>query len=248
MGGGIISVVGVFRLRSSELRACTSFVSNGSFSRHCITPILEFISSRHPRPNSSGCRNGLTNPSDEELSLRDILAMDGMLLVGMAEMDDASKLSFVLHCVDGDNWARNGKKRKAVAIMGGTEASQVGVVSSVAASAGDDGPSSGTTTPGRASAAVAPDSFRVLVPGVDGARTADCLVGKSFVIAGTFPEAGNSDELGVSNVKAMIQSFGGDVITRFSKKSSECNTSLGYVDVLRQIVDNRKAHVCIFFG
>lgn len=154
--------------------------------------------------NSSGCRNGLTNPSDEELSLRDLLAMDGMFLVGVAAMDDASKLSFVRHCVDGDNWARNGKKRKAVAIMGGAEASQGGPVSSVAVSTGEDGSSSGTTTtnvPGRASAAVVPDSFRVLVPGVDGARAADCLVGKSFVIAGTFPEAGNSDELGVANVK-----------------------------------------------
>ena len=46
----------------------------------------------------------------------------------------------------------------------------------------------------------------------------------------------------------MIQSFGGDVTTRFSKKSSECNISLWYFDVLRQIVDNRRAHVCIFVG
>jgi hypothetical protein len=202
--------------------------------------------------NSSGCRNGLTNPSDEESSLRDLLAMDGMLLVGVAGMDDASKLSFVRHCVDADNWARNGKKRKVVAIMAVPDASvglgsAVQSASSVAVSSGEDGPSSAkTTTDG--SSFVFPGKFRILVPGVDGARAADSLVGQSFVIAGTFPEAGSSDELGVANVKAMIQSFGGDVITRFSKKSSECNTPLGYFDVLRIIISNRRAYVCIYFG
>jgi hypothetical protein len=172
--------------------------------------------------------------------------MEGMLLVGVAAMDDASKLSFVRHCVDVENWARNRKKRKAVAIMMGPEASggaglAVGSrsASSFAVSAGGDGPTSATTTmttvPGGDFAAgsgfVTPGNFRVLVPGVDGARADNALVGQSFVIAGTFPEAGNPDEVGVANVKAMIQSFGGDVITRFSKKSSECNTSLGYFDL-----------------
>ena len=68
-------------------------------------------------------------------------------------------------------------------------------------------------------------SFRVLVPGVDGARGNDALSEQSFVITGTFPEAGGVDA-GVGNVKAMIESFGGSVITRFSKKTSEFYTSL----------------------
>ena len=175
--------------------------------------------------------------------MRDLLAMEGMLLVGVSALDEASKLSFVRHCVDADNWARNGKKRKAVAIMGpgaaasgdAVAASERGSATSAAAS-GEDGPPSSTTTtvPCGVSAAagfVVPGSFRVLVPGVDGASAGDALAGQSFVIAGTFPEAGggDADAVGVANVKAMIQSFGGGVITRFSKKSSEFTTSVWYL-------------------
>jgi hypothetical protein len=159
--------------------------------------------------------------------------MEGMLLVGVSALDVSSKLSFVRHCVDADNWARSGKKRKAAAIMGpeaavsgdAVAASERGSASSSAAAAGEDGPPSSTTT------TVVPSSFRVLVPGVDGARAGDALAGQSFVITGTFPEAGggDADVVGVANVKAMIQSFGGGVITRFSKKSSEFTTSVGYL-------------------
>ena len=74
--------------------------------------------------------------------------------------------------------------------------------------------------------------------------------GQSFVITGTFPEAGggDADAVGVANVKAMIQSFGGGVITRFSKKSSEFTTSVGYVLVMccEELLYNGKALVCIY--
>ena len=177
-------------------------------------------------------RNGLTNPSDESASLRDLLAMEGILLVGASAMDDSSRSSFVRHCADVENWARNGKrkKRKVVAIMG--QDASGGAVGS--ASSPPPGEVEATTVPGGVSAAagsgfVVPGSFRVLVPGVDGAVADDALFGQSFVITGTFPEAGggDADAVGVANVKAMIQSFGGSVITRFSKKSSECETSCG---------------------
>jgi hypothetical protein len=157
--------------------------------------------------------------------------MEGILLVGASAMDDSSRSSFVRHCVDVENWARNGKrKRKVVAIMG-QDASGGAAGSASSAPAGEF---EATTVPGGVSAAagsgfVVPGSFRVLVPGVDGAVADDALLGQSFVITGTFPEAGggDADAVGVANVKAMIQSFGGSVITRFSKKSSECETSCG---------------------
>ena len=184
--------------------------------------------------------------------MRDLLAMEGMLLVGVSALDEASKLSFVRHCVDADNWAGNGKKRKAVAIMGAAasgdavaasehgSASASSSASSSAVPAGEDGPPSSATTAVPGGVSVVPGSFRVLVPGVDGARAGDALAGQSFVITGTFPEAGggDADAVGVANVKAMIQSFGGGVITRFSKKSSEFTTSVWgcTCDVLRGVV------------
>ena len=178
--------------------------------------------------------------------MRDLLAMEGMLLVGVSALDEASKLSFVRHCVDADNWAGTGKKRKAVAIMGAAAsgdavaASEHGSASSSAVPAGEDGPPSSATTAVPGGVSVVPGSFRVLVPGVDGARAGDALAGQSFVITGTFPEAGggDADAVGVATVKAMIQSFGGGVITRFSKKSSEFTTSVWgcTCDVLRGVV------------
>ena len=55
-------------------------------------------------------------------------------------------------------------------------------------------------------------SFVVLVPGVGGALNDDqFLRGNTFLISGTFPEVGGGDEdaVGVANIKATIQSFGG---------------------------------------
>jgi len=66
-------------------------------------------------------------------------------------------------------------------------------------------------------------TFTVLVPGVDGAIDDEKLLrGKTFLISGMFPEVGgrDGDVMGVGNIKAMIQSFGGKVITRFSKNTN----------------------------
>lgn len=171
-------------------------------------------------------QNGLTNPSDEQTSLRDLLAIDGMMFVGLRTLDDASKMEFVRYCIDRHNWASTkGTKRKIenALLMEGEE----GVVPT--AISGEQATTSMAIHATAAAAAsqnilgpvpvIVPGSFRILVPGVDGARLEGALTGQSFVISGTFPEAGGVDA-GVGNVKAMIESFGGWVITRFSKKTT----------------------------
>ncbi|KAL3779504.1 hypothetical protein ACHAW5_010633 [Stephanodiscus triporus] len=188
-------------------------------------------------------QNGLTNPSDASASLRDLLAMEGILLVGVSAMDDESRSYFARHCANVENWARNGKRKRGVVAIMEQDASE-----------GAAGEVEATSDPGGVSAAgsdfVVPGSFRVLVPGVDGAGADDALVGQSFVITGTFPEAGggDADAVGVANVKAMIQSFGGSVNTRFSKKSSECETYL--VECFDRDAsncnNNRNAHYCFY--
>ena len=147
--------------------------------------------------------------------------MEDVLFVGISTLDDASQMAFVRHCIDQNNWAYQGKKRKVVdnAIMGGEAPT---ISSSSAASSSMSASAMVASAISSSSSSVPPGgSFRVLVPGVDGARGNDALSEQSFVITGTFPEAGGVDA-GVGNVKAMIESFGGSVITRFSKKTSEC--------------------------
>ena len=52
------------------------------------------------------------------------------------------------------------------------------------------------------------------------------LKGKTFVMTGVFPEVGGGDDdsLGVENLKSMIETFGGKVITRYSKNTSELSS------------------------
>lgn len=66
--------------------------------------------------------------------------------------------------------------------------------------------------------------FELLVPGPIGSKVdSSFLKGKFFVISGFFPEVGggNYDNVGVDSVKRMIESFGGKVVVRFSKNTSE---------------------------
>lgn len=191
-------------------------------------------------PLSLKHRNGLTNPSDEQISLRDLLAMEDVLFVGISTLKHASQMAFVRHCIDQNNWAYQGKKRKVVdnAIMGGeglTISSSSAAASSMSAStmvASTVSSSSSSSVPGVSG------SFCVLLPGVDGARGNDALSEQSFVITGTFPEAGGVDA-GVGNVKAMIESFGGSVITRFSKKTSECYIFIIVVSITTCLLNSR---------
>ena len=64
--------------------------------------------------------------------------------------------------------------------------------------------------------------FNMLKPGLHGAVNEKILAGKTFVIAGYFPEVGGGDSTapGVANIKIMIESFGGKANTSFSKKSN----------------------------
>ena len=161
----------------------------------------------------------MTDPSNEQVSLHDLLSMEEVLLTGVDAMELAAQILFVRHCVDSKNWARNRKRKQ---IMGDntqaeSKACKVANKSESAAAAAKG------TSAAEASSNQHPVGFTVLVPGVDGALSDMILRDKTFVISGTFPEVGggDADSVGVANVKAMIQSFGGKVISRFSKKTSE---------------------------
>jgi len=189
-------------------------------------------------------QNGLTNPSDERASLGDLLSMEEVLLTGAGALDDASKLLFVQHCINGDHWAGN-RKRKRAHIMGETDsggaaeragASEAGKarVRPSAAASSDDGASAARS----GSDDVVAGSFAVLVPGVDGAVDDDkFLRGKTFVVSGMFPEVGggDADAPGVANVKAMIHSFGGELTSSFAFAYHERNANLVFfVPTFRQ--------------
>ncbi|KAL7543506.1 hypothetical protein ACHAWF_007412, partial [Thalassiosira exigua] len=170
--------------------------------------------------------SGLTNPSDEQRSFWDLLSMDQVLLCGLAELEFDDCMAFARHCVDRKNWARGRGKRKVEELMG-----DVGAAAEVGEGAGGVAGAGATATgaasasaSGAAGAGIVPGrSFAVLVPGVDGVvGDAKFLRGKTFLLSGTFPEAGGgggADAAGAANVKAMIESFGGRVASRFSKKT-----------------------------
>ena len=203
----------------------------------------------------------MTNPQDEQTSLRDLLAMEEVLLTGVRALDNASQLVFVQRCVNPEHWAGSAKRKatsmtgengdisdqrtskkstkastaKAIAIVSRTSENITALATSVSAPAS----TAGSTTVPTASTSVgstttAPGSFRILVPGENGAKDANFLRGMTFVITGTFPEAGGGGEsdAGVANVTAMISSFGGKVNTRYSKTTSEftipCLSSLNF--------------------
>ncbi len=206
-------------------------------------------------------RHGLTNPRDIQTSLRDLMAMEEVLLTGVRALDTASQLLFVQRCVNPEHWA--GSTKRKAALMAGesvassdqgssksaksstTAKSTTAAAAAAAAATSESAKASATseastagpaavpsatnsatttsTSAGSSNATTAPVTFHILVPGVNGALDANFLRGLTFVITGTFPEAGGGGEsdAGVAYVTAMIQSFGGKVNGRFSKKTSE---------------------------
>lgn len=124
-------------------------------------------------------------------------------------MDEDDQLTFVRHVINSDHWAGN-KKRKAASASGPSKAKK-------AAKAKGRKQSADTW------AHIVPGSFSILAPGVGEAESESFLKGKTFVMTGVFPEVGGGDDdsIGVEQLKSMIESFGGKVITRFSKNTSE---------------------------
>ena len=129
-------------------------------------------------------------------------------------------MTFVRHVIKSDHWAGNRKRKAKVAENGQGKAAKVASKSESASKAAKGKKSSSV---GAVSANIVPGSFKILVPGVNGALGDSFLKGKTFVITGVFPEVGGGDDdcIGVENLKSMIETFGGKVTTRFSKNSSE---------------------------
>ena len=61
----------------------------------------------------------MTNPQDEQTSLRDLMAMEEVLLTGVKALDKTSQTLFVQHCLNPDHWAGT-SKRKATLMTGET--------------------------------------------------------------------------------------------------------------------------------
>lgn len=138
------------------------------------------------------------------------------MLTGLAALDEEDQMTFVRHVINTDHWAGN-RKRKAGSASGSKAKSAK--VASKAESA-----SKATKGRKRSTANIVPGSYSMPVPGVDGAVDDEkFLSGKTFVMTGVFIEVGGGDDdsVGVENLKSMIESFGGKVTTRFSKKTSE---------------------------
>ena len=171
--------------------------------------------------------SGLTNPSDLNQSLIDLLNMEEVLLCGLASLDGASQREFAQHCVQEENWAQH--KRKA---SGGGEKERKksktevasGVTELTVANASDAGEEAEEED--QKPAAEASSGYSLANP--DSADTVDptFLKSHSFIITGSFPElvitgATKAKDAGVGDVKVLIESFGGKVASRFSKKTSE---------------------------
>lgn len=154
-----------------------------------------------------------------------LLTQEEVLLTGLAALDEEEKMSFVRHVINSDHWAGN-RKRKAGAATGPSKAKSAKAASkSESASKAAKGRKKFTGT----AANIIPGSFSILIPGIGEAVDDESfLKGKTFLITGIFPEVGGGDDdsIGVVNLKSMIESFGGKVITRFSKNTSEYSTCM----------------------
>ena len=129
-----------------------------------------------------------------------------MLLTGLIDLDEDEQLTFVRHVINQDNWAGNKKRKAKAKPASGSKAKK------------KKNPVKKTWTN------IIPGSFTVPAPGMGGATSDEnFLKGKTFVITGVFPEVGGGedDSIGVEQTKSMIESFGGKVISRFSKKTSK---------------------------
>jgi NAD-dependent DNA ligase len=142
------------------------------------------------------------------------------LLTGLGSLDEEDQMTFVRHVIKSDHWAGNRKRKAKVAENGQGKAAKVASKSESASKAAKEKKAASV---GAVAANIVPGSFKILVPGVNGALGESFLKGKTFVITGVFPEVGGGDDdcIGVENLKSMIETFGGKVTTRFSKNSSE---------------------------
>lgn len=173
--------------------------------------------------------SGLTNPSDLNQSLMDLLNMEEVLLCGLASLDGASQREFAAHCADEENWAQHkrkaaggedekaGKKKSKTENASG-DATELVVASAPANEEADEDD--------QKPAAEASSGFALANP--DSADTVDptFLKAYSFIITGSFPElvltgSTTAKDAGVGDVKVLIESFGGKVTSRFSKNTSE---------------------------
>jgi hypothetical protein len=176
---------------------------------------------------------GLISPTDPEQSLKDLLCMEDILLCGLAGLDGASQRIFAAHCMDEDNWASH--KRKAiegadeVEKKKGKKSKKTEVVEArvlVAASSEDDSkPSADEVKP----AAEALSGFALPSPDSLSTVDADFLKNHVFLISGSFPEltlgSSKAKDAGLGDVKVLIESFGGKIAARFSKKTSKLTNS-----------------------
>jgi len=110
----------------SQCTKCGSIIEKDSIR----VGSLDKLAGSYGRWNKLGCwrvpkkvQAGLTNHLDEDVTLRDLLSMEEVLITGLYKLSPDQQRIFVEHVCDENNWA--GGKRKAKAIMsdGSTTAS-----------------------------------------------------------------------------------------------------------------------------
>jgi hypothetical protein len=168
--------------------------------------------------------SGLTNPSDLNQSLIDLLNMEEVLLCGLASLDGTSQREFVWHCVQEDNWA--GSKRKALGDEEkGKKKKKSEPVSDVSELVVAGAPLANEEEEVQKPAAEASSGFALANPESSNTVDPTFLKTHSFLISGSFPElvtgSVRAKDAGVGDLKVLIESFGGKVAARFSKKTSE---------------------------
>ena len=138
------------------------------------------------------------------------------ILEGFGELSESNQRIFISHCRDCSNWVAYRKPKKPLPATAAAKTEDEETVPPTAAAAPDGSlvPSSEALVPGR-------QKFVVPQPGVNGASGNTVFSGKTFVLAGIFPEieGGQRLSLGKDRVKLMIETFGGRVTGSISGRT-----------------------------
>lgn len=163
---------------------------------------------------------GLPDPdteSDPQVFIQAFLKLDGVSLVGFADLKEQDQLTIAKHVSNKACWAKRAQKKRKETERNPTSVPQ-----------GDVKPAAVDATTTALVATAAPNQivqkkkrFLVPVPGVDGALP-NSLQGQTIVLTGIFPEVGGGAglDMGKDKVKAMCQSFGARVTGAVSGKTT----------------------------
>ena len=162
---------------------------------------------------------GIPDPdteSDPQVFIQALLKLDGVSLVGFADLKEEDQPAIVKHVTDKKHWAKRVRKKKmkmetipAALDQGDAKLAVIDTTTTVLVA----------TKPNQL--VQKEERFLMPVPGVGGALP-NSLQDQTIVMTGTFPEVGGGVGLnmGKDKVKAMCQSFGARVTGSISGKTT----------------------------